>query len=146
MTRAAVIADRLVHPVPRDRQPAVSLVFAEKPRWLESVETQIEELRGLPFGWDAFGAGPLRHDVLWFALSLLDTIMSDDTPPPHITPMSHEGIMLEWHRPGIDIEIEIERPGEAYVVFEDSTTGTSQSWTVKTNTRTLASPIERITN
>ena len=144
MTMAAAIADRLAPPVPIDRQPAVSLVFTEKPRWLKSVEMQIDELRRLPFGWDAFGAGPLRHDVLWFAVSLLDTVMSDDTPPPHITPMSHEGVMLEWHRSGVDLEIEIERPGEAYVVYEDSTAGTSESWTVKTNMIMLVSPLQRI--
>lgn len=144
MISAAVIADQLARPIPRDREPAVSLIFASRP-WLESVERQIAELRRLPFGWDAFGAGPLRHDVLWFALSLLDTVMSDDTPPPHVTPMSHEGIMLEWHRNGIDIEIEIERPGEAHVAYEDIATGTSQSWTVRTNMRSLAIPIGRIT-
>lgn len=145
MTTAAAIADRLAPPIPVDGQPAVSLVFAEKPAWLESVETQIDELRRLPFGWDAFGAGPLRHDVLWFAMSLLDIVMSDDTPPPHITPMSHEGVMLEWHRSGIDLEIEIERPGEAYVVYEDNAEGTSQSWTMRTNMNELVSPLQRIT-
>ena len=144
MTIAAAIADQFARPIPRDRQPTVSLVFADKPLWLESVERQIAELRTLPFGWDAFGAGPLRHDVLWFALSLLDTVMSDNTPPPHLTPLSHEGVMLEWHREGIDLEIEIERPGEAHVTYEDSETGTSQSWIVRTNMNALAIPIEKI--
>jgi hypothetical protein len=145
MTLAVAIADEVAPPIPRDRQPTASLVFADKPHWLESVERQIAELRSLPFGWDAFGAGPLRHDVLWFALSVLDAVMSDDTPPPHITPMSHEGIMLEWHQNGIDFEIEIERPGEAYVTYEDGGTGAYQHWTVRTNMSSLAHMIERIT-
>jgi hypothetical protein len=145
MTMAAAIADQVARPIPRDQQPAVSLVFTSKPPWLESVESQIAELRRLSFGWDAFGAGPLRYDVLWFALSLLETVMSDDTPPPHVTPMSHEGIMLEWHRNGIDVEIEVERPGEAHVTYEDMATGASRSWTVRTNMASLVGPIERIT-
>jgi hypothetical protein len=145
MTMAAAIADRLAPPIPIDREPAVSLAFAEKPHWLESVEAQIDELRRLPFGWDAFGAGPLRDDVLWFAVFLLETVMSDDTPPPHITPMSHEGIMLEWHQGGIDLEIEIERPGEAYVEYEDSAADTRGSWTVKTNMGVLSPPLQRLT-
>lgn len=144
MTLAVAIADQIARPIPRDLEPTVSLMFANKPRWLESVEGQIAELRSLPFGWDAFGAGPLRHDVLWFALSVLETVMSDDTPPPHITPMSHEGIMLEWHRNGIDFEIEIERPGEAHVTCDNHLTGTSDNWTVRANMTSLVRPIEMI--
>jgi hypothetical protein len=112
---------------------------------MATVERQMAELSSLPFGWDAFGAGPIRRDVLWFALWLLDSAMLDDTSPPHITPMSHEGIMLEWHRKGISLEIEIERPGEAHISYEDPATGADGSWTIGTDVSSLTTAIDRIT-
>ena len=140
-----VLADLLARPAPKERWQTVSLALPDRPQWMEMVERQISELSSLPFGWDAFGAGPIRRDVLWFALWLLDSAMLDDTSPPHITPMSHDGIMLEWHRKGIDLEIEIERPGEAHISYEDAATGTDESWTIGTDVSSLTNAIERIT-
>ena len=142
---AVAMADEALLRRIEERQPTPSLVVLNKPVWMEPVERQIFELIGLPFGWDAFGAGPVRRDVVWFALSLLDSAMLDDTPPPHISPMSHEGIMLEWHREGIDLEIEIERPGEAHVSYEDHLTGAERSWSITTDVNSLAGPMTRLT-
>ena len=140
-----VLADLLTRPAPSEKRQTVALALPDKPEWIGTVERQISELSRLPFGWDAFGAGPIRHDVLWFALWLLDSAMLEDTPPPHVTPMSHEGVMLEWHRKGINLEIEIERPGEAHITYEDPATGTDESWTIGADVRSLTAAIERIT-
>jgi hypothetical protein len=142
---AVAMADEALLPRIEERQPTPSLVVPNKPAWMEPVERQLFDIVGLPFGWDAFGAGPVRRDVVWFALSLFDSAMLDDTPPPHIAPMSHEGIMLEWHRDDVDLEIEIERPGEAHISYEDHVAGAERSWTITTNVNSLAAPIARLT-
>lgn len=142
---AVAMVDEALFPRIEQRQPTPSFVIPSKPVWMEPVERQVFDIIALPFGWDAFGAGPVRRDVVWFALSLLDSAMLDDTPPPHIAPMSHEGIVLEWHREEVDLEIEIERPGEAHVSYEDRVTGVEMCWTITTDVNSLAGPITRLT-
>jgi hypothetical protein len=121
-----------------------SLADLEEPVWVASVRNQVSDLQRLRPGWDGFGAGPIRRDVLDYAGSLLEAIMMDDTPPPQVTPMSHEGILLEWHELGIDLEIEIETAGEAWVSI-DKHKGKPESWPVKADFRSLSEPLEELT-
>jgi hypothetical protein len=105
----------------------------------------MKELLLLKEGWDGYRAGPIRRDVMDFALELLREVMLDKTPPPHITPMSHEGLMLEWHQSGIDLEIEIEAPGDVWVSYQDSIGGKEQEWHINTNFSPLSEPIYNLT-
>jgi hypothetical protein len=123
-----------------------SLTDGEPSHWEDSVRKQLERLLQLEKGWDGYGAGPLRRDVLIFAAGLLYNVLSKDAPAPHITPMSHEGVMLEWHESGIDLEIEIEAPGDVWVSFVDSARGIDDEWPLKANLDSLSEPVHNLTS
>jgi hypothetical protein len=114
----------------------------ERP-WLRTFLKEIEVVAALTEGWDSYGAGPIRRDVLWYALRLMQSVM-DDYPAPQLTPMSHEGVLLEWHRNGAHLEIEIENAGEAYVCYENEETGTDDSWEVRADFTSLSEPLKAI--
>jgi hypothetical protein len=82
--------------------------------------------------------------VLWYALRLIQSIMDDSPAPPQVTPMSHEGVLLEWHANGVHLEIEIENAGEAHVSYENQHSGTDASWEVKANFTSLSEPLRAI--
>jgi len=72
--------------------------------------------------------------------------MHRETPAPNVTPLSHEGIQLEWHLPGIDLEIEVERPGHASVLYTNEDEGIDREWQVGADLTLLDEPIERLTH
>ena len=123
-----------------------SLTDGEPAAWEGPVRNQLARLSRLEKGWDGYGAGPIRRDVLIFAAELLYNVMSRNTPAPHITPMSHEGVMLEWHESGIDLEIEIEAPGDIWVSFVDSVRGIDNEWPLKANFDSLSQPVYDLTS
>jgi hypothetical protein len=122
-----------------------SLTDWEFSEWEQSVRSQMSRLLLLRKDWDGYGARPIRRDVLVFASELLYKVMLENTPPPHITPMSHEGVMLEWHQSGIDLEIEIEAPGDVWVSYVDSILRRENEWQLKANFELLSDPIHNLT-
>jgi hypothetical protein len=114
-----------------------------EPPWLPTVLQRIEHIRNLDDNWDGYGAGPIRADVLSYALRLLQTVM-DDAPAPQLTPMSHEGVLIEWVRGGVHLEIEIEDAGEAFASYEDEGKGIDKSWKVKADFASLEEPLRAI--
>lgn len=111
--------------------------------WLRAVLQEISAVAALKEGWDSYGAGPIRRDVLWYALRLLQSVM-EDFPAPQLAPMSHEGILLEWLRDGIRLEIEIENAGEAYVSYENEASGIDDAWWVRADFTSLLEPLRAI--
>jgi hypothetical protein len=122
--------------------PARRLDDPDRP-WLRTVLREIRVLSDLDDNWDGYGAGPIRADVLDYTLGLLQSVM-EDFPAPQLTPMSHEGVLLEWHRDGVRLEIEIENAGEAYVSYENEENGTDRSWEVKADFNSLFGPLRAI--
>lgn len=125
--------------------PIPELSDLTEPKWEDSVARQLEQISSLREGWDGFGAGPIRRDVITFAIHVLGQIMLPNTPAPHATPMSHGGLMLEWHENGIELEIEIERPGRLWVSFEDLVENIDQEGPISSDLRKLRVPIEKLT-
>jgi hypothetical protein len=116
-----------------------------EPVWKEQCERQLAEIRFLEDGWDGFNAAPIREDAIEFALNVLASIMLRNTPAPHFTPMSHSGLMLEWHTNGVDLEIEIETPGSMWVSFENSRSGEEYEGSLTSNIHKLQNFISAIT-
>ena len=116
----------------------------KKQGWVDFVQQQFKAISGLQPGWDGFGAGPVRRDVISFAVQILTQVMGSETPPPYISPMSHEGLLMEWHLPDIELEIEVETPGEAWISYTNTLEGISDNWEVKTILFTLAEPIAKL--
>ena len=124
---------------------SASIIDFPRPIWREAVEEQLRYVLKLEEGWDGFEAGPIRRDVVTYAYQLLDSIMKRKSPAPHITPMSNQGLLLEWHLEDIDLEIEIEAANNAWVSFENRRGDIDVEWSVDVDLRTLATPIDVLT-
>ena len=72
------------------------------------VRARLKELLDLPQGWDSYGAGCIDPKAVDAASRLLDVLDHD----PAVIPTSHGGIQLEWHRDGLELEVEINTAGE----------------------------------
>ena len=125
--------------------PTPELSDLREPKWREGVKRQLEEVLALDEGWDSYAAGPVRRDVVNFAAQVIQQIMHPTTPSPHVTPMSHEGLMLEWHEHGIELEIEIETPGHLWVSFEDAVEQIEEEYPLRSDLRRLDTPIDKLT-
>ena len=115
----------------------------EVPEWAISVRQQLVYIGSLREDWDGFGAHQIRRDVLTFMATMLESLMKHETPSLHLTPMSHEGVQVEWHENGIDLEIEIEAPGEVWVSCEID--GEEQDWSLTSDFSPLADVINELT-
>jgi hypothetical protein len=89
------------------------------PGWLAETEQAIQELLRLPPNWNSYGAQPIRPDVVRAAKDLLPGIVQKQTPQPNVVPTVRGGVQLEWHLGDIDLEIEIDAPGQFQVLFVD---------------------------
>lgn len=99
--------------------PTSAFGAAEPQRWLTLVEARLNELLRLQANWDGFGAGPVRTDVVQFALQLLSQVLEPDRRAPQIVPLPNGGIQLEWHFAAIDLEIEIKEPNKVWASLEE---------------------------
>ncbi len=145
ITSSTPISEALAPPMRIPSLPSPELSVLKEPKWHQAVFEQLHDVSRLDEGWDGFGAGPIRRDVMTFAAHVLDQIMLSTAPAPEVTPMSHGGLMLEWHENGIDLEIETEKPGRLWVSFEDHVEQIEQEGLVTADLRQLLMPIEKLT-
>ena len=141
---ATPISDQLARGRPSGAAQTPELSERGEPPWVSAVAEEIVKLRLLDRGWDGYGAGPIRGDVLNFATQLLARIMPGDTPPPHLTPMSHEGILIEWHQHGIELEIEVVAPTQVWVSYT-ADGEEEEEWSVRSDISSLQMPITELT-
>jgi hypothetical protein len=137
------IVDQLVASRPSGAAQTSELSEPAEPNWVHSVTGELARLALLREGWDGYGAGPVRRDVLSFAAHLLARIMQNDTPTPNLTPMAHEGVLIEWREHGVELEIEIEAPAQVWVRY--SVDGHEKEWPVRSDFHSLTSPIAELT-
>ena len=96
------------------------------PAWLETTNEALRALLGLPANWDSYGAAPIHVESVMASIDLLRAIMRDDAPAPAVVPTSQGFVQLEWHRDGLDLEIEVQSLGKYLTYFENSQTG--ENW------------------
>jgi len=84
------------------------------------------ELSELPPGWDSRKAAPVERTAIVRALEIMAEVMEWHGPVPAIIPTVEGGVLLEWHRAGLELEIEVEPTGDAYVTFQ--TADGSNAW------------------
>jgi hypothetical protein len=77
----------------------------------------------LPVGWNGYGAGPVNFNTANFALRVLESVCSSDTPAPSIVPGSSGDLQIEWHLETGDIEIHIRAPYDVHAWCETVETG-----------------------
>lgn len=97
------------------------------PNWLSASVDDLNLLLTLEENWDSYGARKTDPKSAVHALELLTIVMTNDMPDPTIVPTPLGGVQLEWHRHGIDLEIEICGEGDYSVFFEDET-GQNETW------------------
>lgn len=102
------------------------IVEGVPPQWLESTTASLCDLLALPPNWDSYGAQPIRVQSVMASIDLLRAIMHHETPAPAVIPTSQGFVQLEWHRGGIDLEIEVRSLGKYLAAFENSKTG--EAW------------------
>lgn len=72
------------------------------------IRSRLTELLELPQGWDSYGASTIDPKAVDAASRLLDVLDHD----PAVIPCNHGGVQLEWHRDGLELEVEISAAGE----------------------------------
>lgn len=99
------------------------------PAWVAPVVMHLAQLPNLPEGWGGPGVPRIGPSFIESAIGLLACVMNSDTPAPSIVPTYSGGIQLEWHRGGIDLEVELLSPSRFAVTFQDAAMG--QEWDVE---------------
>ncbi len=115
----------------------MSTIRIEPPQWLPDLMAEVSGLGLLEENWDSYGAKRIDPRCIDAANSLLRAILDSSTPRPSVVPTNRGGIQLEWHRGGIDLEIEIESPPQMNVSFADEQEGTQEELTLSGNIRPL---------
>jgi hypothetical protein len=115
------------------------------PGWVPNVDQRLQAIAELAPNWDGYGAPRIRRDVLYFAINLLNKIMTVRSPAPQLVPASHAGLLLEWRKGGRALTIEIESPGDVWVTWEQPGTA-RQEWPVRYDFESLSTPIHELTS
>ena len=115
----------------------MSTIQVEAPIWLSEIVAEIGELGRLEENWDSYGGKRVDPCCIEAAVSLLRSVLDAATSKPSVVPTSRGGIQLEWHRGGIDLEVEIESPPRMNVSFADEQEGVQEELTLTSNIRPL---------
>ena len=116
LSGAAVSSERLVVSFPAGQLAVV--VYGVAPSWLDGTILRLDDLLNLPDGWDSYGSRRVDPNIAGVALRVLDQILDSSCPVPSIVP-THEGrLQFEWHKEGIDLELEILSPTRLFVSYE----------------------------
>lgn len=142
----AYLSNAVTSFAPCSNLPKPDLTGQTYPIWITSVIGQLRCISSLKDGWDGFRSGPIRRDVVSYTGKVLEEVMRPTTPAPKIAPMSHEGLMLEWHQDDIDLEIEIEKAGAIWVSFSDKQCQGSIEVELFSDLSPLTEPISRLTD
>jgi len=81
----------------------------------------LQRLAALPPGWDSFGSKPLHAAAVRRLLSLAPVLLPPDGPEPSVIPTRHGGVQLEWHRSGVDLEVEVPPSDPITFLYADAT-------------------------
>lgn len=112
--------------------------------WVEPTLRTLGGLFLLPAGWDSYGGRSLDPSSILAAWRLLSAVMRDDSPAPSVVPTARGGVQLEWHRNGVDLEIEVVGPREFVVSFEAEATGEVWEKTLMDDFAELSAALDRI--
>ena len=90
-----------------------------KTDWLRHTREAIDKLSGSPTASDAEGS-PVQPAAAVHLLEFLSMVLNHDTPPPSVVPTWEGGVQVEWHRNGVDFEIEAGPSGNIDFFFKDA--------------------------
>jgi hypothetical protein len=94
----------------------------------------LKMISALPAKWDSYSARPIAYKAIVNAIRLICETTFESTPTPQVIPVSSGSIQLEWHKGGIDLEIEIDEAGTVSTYFEDTNSREEpQEWAASYN-------------
>jgi len=106
----------------RNRETRV--LITDRPSvWRAEVVDRLNYLCCLPVGWNGYGAGPVNFNTANFALRVLESVCSSDTPAPSIVPGSSGDLQIEWHLETGDIELHVRAPYDVQAWYETAENG-----------------------
>jgi hypothetical protein len=103
---------------PVDRQNVAALpitaprVIIQEPSssWQQALLPRLEELVGLPNGWDGYRGRPISFACARFTADILVRLCREDLAPPALVPGSDGSVQIEWHENGYDVELDVQAP------------------------------------
>jgi hypothetical protein len=99
------------------------------PDWMSRAAQRFVDLIRLPVGWDGHQGHPVSPPIADYAYRFLQKLMlQPGLTLPSITPLAYGGIMLEWHRRGWDVEIEIDAPAQHHVYTYEIASGLEEQF------------------
>ncbi len=104
--------------VPLARRTMTIQFVGEKPAWLDTTAQTMRRLSRLPANWSSYGSSHIEDAAIISAASFLIIVLGPRGLAPTVVPTLQGGVQLEWHRNGVDIEIEFSPQGalaDAYV-------------------------------
>ena len=81
------------------------------------------ELQGLPRGWNSHGAEPVSNAAFTQTVEFLTAYLVRGIAGPVLVPTVRGGLQLEWHRRGVDVEVEVGPDGSVSWCAEDRRSG-----------------------
>lgn len=81
------------------------------------------ELQRLPRGWNSHGAEPVSDTAFRQVIEFLTAYVVRGVAGPALVPTVRGGLQLEWHRRGVDIEVEVGPDGSVSWCAEDRQSG-----------------------
>ena len=99
---------------------APALPAMDAPPWFEPT---IQAMLALPWDNDNWNddAAATHPGAAATLLMVLVSVLDDATPPPDIVPTWRGGVQAEWHRNGVDLEIEADPDGALEYYFRSPT-------------------------
>lgn len=91
--------------------------------WWPDIQKRLEHLLCLESGWDGYQGEPVSLSNASFALKVLESICTNDTPPPQIVPGTGGDLQIEWHSNATEIELHIIAPNNVEAWICSSETG-----------------------
>ena len=80
----------------------------------------LQAIAALPWRTDNWSSGATRTQAaaIAYMLETLLKVLDSQTPPPAVVPTWNGGVQVEWHRNGIDLEIEVAPEGGIEYFFK----------------------------
>ena len=85
--------------------------------WFRPTIEAMTELLELPPGWNSYGAKQIQAGAVEKIIEVLLNILDRSSATPAVVPTSLGGVQVEWHRSGIDFEIEADSFGRLQYFF-----------------------------
>lgn len=93
------------------------------PKWLPAVVESLLGRWGTEAGWDGYSAKPTNQNYVDLLLTNLFPLMQHNSLPPIIMPLADGGVQAEWHKNGVDLEIEFSASRTPTYYFYNAETG-----------------------